>query len=214
MEEDLPATVDAVNEWAALEEDVMDSVSLSEATEWFHSPVNHQTNVNAFALNDDQSEGKLIGFLSTMQNPGDDRAWCWIRVHPDYRNHGLGTSLFAECIRRAKKLGATSIHFDPSRNATLLIDFLQRRGYTIERYFWDMRLEADRPSEAATLPPGFTLRTFVPDQDEALTHTRAQRYLRRSLWLCSTDRGRVYLLILKRLGSVPTASSSRSMVTK
>lgn len=171
-ENDLPAYVAALNEWAALE-DVLDTASLSEATEWFHSPLNHQTNVNAFVLNDDQSEGKLIGFVSIMQNPGDDRAWCSMHVHPDYRNHGLGTALFAECLRRAEASGATRIHFDPSRNATLLIEFLQRRGYTIERYFWDMRLEADHPTETATLPDGFTLRTFVRGQDEALlTHVR------------------------------------------
>jgi mycothiol synthase len=171
-ENDLPAFVDAVNEWAA-REDVLDTTTLSETIEWFHSPLNYEVNVPAFALNDDGSEGKLIGLVSLMQNPGDDRAWCWLHVHPDYRNHGLGNALFAECLRRAEESGVQSIFFTPSRNATLLIDFLQRRGYNMERYFWDMRLEADHPSEAATLPDGFTLRTFVPGQDEALlTHVR------------------------------------------
>jgi mycothiol synthase len=172
-EEDLPTVVDAINEWSTLEEDVIDSASLSEAEEWYHSPLNHEIIVNAFVLNDDKTEGKLVGFATISRHPDDDRAWCSMHVHPDYRNQGLGTALYGECVRRAEEAGATSIHFNPSRNATLLIDFLQRRGYTVERYFWDMRLEADHPTEAATLPAGFTLRTFVPDQDEALfTHVR------------------------------------------
>ncbi|HST04999.1 MAG TPA: GNAT family N-acetyltransferase [Chloroflexia bacterium] len=171
-EADLPTFVEAGNEWATLE-DVLDSVTLSEASEWFHSPLYHDVNVLAFALNDAGSEEKLIGVVSLTQQPGDDRAWCWLHVDPDYRLRGLGKALFAECLRRAEETGVKNILFTPSKNATLLIPFLQRRGWNIERYFWDMRLEADHPAEAATLPDGFTLRTFVRDQDEALlTHVR------------------------------------------
>jgi mycothiol synthase len=170
---DLPALVDANNEWAALEPDAVDSVSLGEAEEWHNSPINHEVNVLAFATNAAQNESKLIGLASFRKEPTDDRAWCFFHVHPDYRNHGVGAALFAECSRLAQDAGATSIHFGAGRNATLLIEFLQRRGYIVERYFWDMRLEAGHPAEPATLPAGFTLRTFVPNQDEALlTHVR------------------------------------------
>ena len=68
-------------------------------------------------LNDDQSEGKLIGFLSIMQNPGDYRAWCSMHVHPYYRNHGLGRALFAECTRRVEESALQA--FTLTRAATL-----------------------------------------------------------------------------------------------
>lgn len=171
-EGDLPALVDYLNECASLENSV-DSVSLEEHLDWYHSPSNHDRETLALLANEDGSEGRIIGELSIGIKPPDTRAWGWMHVHPNYRNNGVGSALYDSCIRQAEEANASEIHMTPNRDATLLIDFLTRRGYHLERWFWDMQLPAEQEVAPAVMPEGFTVRTFVPDQDEELlTHVR------------------------------------------
>lgn len=171
-EDDFPAYVDFLNECAVLEPAV-ESISLDEASNWFHDPNNNDHDTLAFLTNADGSEGRIVATTVLGYKPGFPHAQGWMHVHPDYRLKGLGRALYNETVRQAEEQAASALMFTPSEHATLLIDFLGRRGYEIERYFWDMQLPANQPVEANTLPEGFTIRTFVHDQDEELlTHVR------------------------------------------
>jgi mycothiol synthase len=118
-------------------------------------------------------QGRIIGYFGFGINPPDTKSWGWLHVHPAYRNHGLGSALYAEYIRQSEEAGANEQIVVPSRYATLLIEFLEKRGHVLERWFWDMQLPAEQTVELATTPEGFHMRTFVHDQDEELvTHVR------------------------------------------
>src|SRR5947209_996364 len=83
-EADLPAFVEASNEWATLE-DVVDSTSLGEMSDRLQSPMNRETITLAFALNEDGTEGKLIGSSGFEYHPEIGKAWGFkMYVHPDY----------------------------------------------------------------------------------------------------------------------------------
>jgi mycothiol synthase len=64
--------------------------------------------------------------------------------------------------------GAAALRLNPHLSSTLLIDFLTRRGFALERYFWGMRLPAAPSIPSAELPSGFTVRSYQPGQDEQL----------------------------------------------
>jgi len=169
---DIPAFIDYTNECASLEKSV-DSITLDEFMDWHHNPMNHDRETLAFLTDEDGSEGKIIGDMNIGMNPPDTRAWGWMHVHPDYRNNGVGSALYARYVQQAEEAGVSEMHITPSREATLLIDFLTRRGHHLERWFWDMQLPAEQEVDPTVMPEGFTVRTFVPDQDEELlTHVR------------------------------------------
>ncbi|HEY6276783.1 MAG TPA: mycothiol synthase [Streptosporangiaceae bacterium] len=86
-----------------------------------------------------------------------------LAVHPAYRGHGLGRAL-----ARALAAGAAGrplllwAHGDLPAAAALAAS----AGFTRQRGLWRMyRPLADPPPEPR-LPPGFSVRTFVPGQDE------------------------------------------------
>jgi mycothiol synthase len=171
-ESDIPAFIDYVNECAAREKAV-EATTLEEFLQWYRSPTNEEHETLAFLTNGDGTEGRIIGEVGTTLRPGDTRSWAWMHVHPDYRNKGVGSALYAEYMRQADQAGATQRSVNPSREATLLIEFLEKRGHKLERWFWDMQLPAEQEVEPARMPDGFVTHTFVHNQDEELlTHVR------------------------------------------
>ncbi|MEO8289118.1 MAG: GNAT family N-acetyltransferase [Chloroflexota bacterium] len=167
VESDIPAFIDHTNECARLEEAV-EAVTLEEWVEWYNSPMNADHQTLALLTNGDGSEGPIVGTMSIEVRPEDTNAWSWLHVHPDYRDNGVGSALYDEAVRLTHELGANTLHMTPSSHAKLLIDFLTRRGHQLERWFWDMQLPAGHEIASAELPAGFTMRTFVHNQDEQL----------------------------------------------
>ncbi|MFL5732964.1 MAG: GNAT family N-acetyltransferase [Chloroflexia bacterium] len=183
-ESDLPALVAFFNECDRLEH-LEEGMTLVELTEWFHNPVNKSKYLMARLANegsaelpagDNQgtgSEGGVIGCVEFELKPLHDSAEGWLQVHPHYRNAGVGRALYAEFERRATEAGVAYMRIGANSNAHLAIEFLERRGFALERYFWSMRLPTETPVGPPDLPPGITARTFVPGQDEELwTHVR------------------------------------------
>lgn len=110
----------------------------------------------------------------------------WGAVDPAYRRRGIGTALLAENERRARTLAASqdvdratvfgAWAGDGRPGATLL----DRAGYSVVRWFFDMvRPTLDELPEVA-LPPGFELRAAQPDQYPAIW--RANREAFRDHW--------------------------------
>jgi mycothiol synthase len=164
---DVHASIEYVNECSSREK-WLDTISEEEFLQWLASPMNNDHESIAFLTNEDGSEGRIIGNVSFGIHPPDTRSWGWFHVHPDYRNKGVGSALYAEYVRQADEAGATQMSLNPNREATCLIDFLEKRGHELERWFWDMQLPTDQAVEAAKMPEGFVTHTFVHDQDEEL----------------------------------------------
>ena len=166
-ESDIEATVEYINECAALETAV-ESVTLEEFLQWHNRPSNDDHETLAFILDEEGNEVRIIGDMNLSIHPPDTRCWGWLHVHPDYRNNGVGSALYAEYMRLAEEAGATEMSINPNREATLLIDFLEKRGHKLERWFWDMQLPAEQEVEPTKMPEGFITHTFMRGQDEEL----------------------------------------------
>lgn len=170
-ESDLPALTDLINEADAREP--MENVrTLAEVKEDYRWPNRDEIYTLAHASSPDGGEGKLIGYLECDKDEGSDMAWAELLVHPDYRNQGVGRALYAEFERLVLPKHPTELHFSPKQQATLLLDFLKRRGYEAERYFLRLRLPAEATVLQAQLPLGFSIRTFQPGDEQLLTDIR------------------------------------------
>ncbi len=170
-EADLPALVGFINEVDA-SEPMENARTLAEMEQDYRWPDNRGIYTLAQLVNLDGSAGKLIGYLECDKDEGSDMAWGELLTHPDYRNQGVGRALYAEFERLVLPKQPTELHFSPKQQATLLLDFLKRRGYEAERYFLRLRLDAATAVPEAELPAGFTIRTFQPGDEQLLTDIR------------------------------------------
>jgi mycothiol synthase len=166
-DEEIPEFVDFWNEIDRLEA-LDDGISLGEFKEWHNSPANDESYMIARLGTDGEPPGRIIGLSNFEMRHGDNRAWGWLHVHPNYRLAGVGTGLYNDFVRRAEEAHATIMYVGSNAKCNLLVEFLERRGHTLDRYFWTMRLPAEQAVDEPSLPEGFTVRTFVPGQDEAL----------------------------------------------
>ena len=165
-EEEIPDLVAHFNELVE-REPIEDGTTVEEFTDWYHNPMNRDLYYIARLQGESGSEGRVIGNMSFAHHE-DGKAWGWFYVHPDYRLNGVGTDLYYRFVELAREAGAATMHITPNSQATLLLEFLEKRGFSLDRYFWEMRLPADQAVEAPAMPEGFTVRTFVPGQDEPL----------------------------------------------
>ncbi len=167
-ETDLPALADFINNLEAREPRYHGN-SVAELTRQFHQPqMRHTTWYVAQLRNADGSVGAVIGNADFSKRDEGHTAWGELNVHPDYRIHGVGRTLYIKIMGRARISGATAFRLNPHLNSTLLIDYLVRRGFVQERYFWGMRLPAAQLVEQPPLPSGFSVRSYQPGQDELL----------------------------------------------
>ena len=170
-ERDLPAVVEFYNgnEQREPTSDEYEPTTLKDMQHWWNDPRSKDNKWWVVRLlNQDGSEGEIIGQLEFERHSGEDNAWGGFFVHRDYRDHGLGTRLYDMIEGMAQEQGVSKLYSDGSPVYKLKMDFLQQRGFAFDRYFWRMRLPADQPIPAPQLPEGYTVRTFVPGQDEEL----------------------------------------------
>ncbi len=145
------------------------STSLADYTEWFSSPSSLEyTRWQANRVNSNGSEEAIIGRASVRQPTDGGFSFGAVEVHPDYRNRGVGRALYELVERQAREWGAKTLLIESNQRHTLLRQFLERRGFEFDRYSWEMLLPANHPVAAAEWPDGFSVRTFVPGQDEKL----------------------------------------------
>ncbi len=149
--------------------DEYEPTTLKEMQQWWNDPRSKDNKWWVVRrLNPNGDEAEIIGQMEFERHPGEDSAWGGFFVHRDYRNHGLGTRLYNIVEQMVGAEDVATLYSDSSPLYKLKLDFLQRRGFSFDRYFWRMRLPADQPIAAPQLPEGYTVRTFVPGQDEEL----------------------------------------------
>ncbi len=142
--------------------------SLSQLQEWWANP-HREKNIWLLVhlVATDDSEGELIGDLEfePQEKPGEQTAWTNLQVHPDYRNVGVGSYLYNMVMQLAAAASCTAIYMGGNAAYKLKQQFLERRGFALDRYFWQMRLPGGLAVEPPTLPAGYTVRTYQPEQD-------------------------------------------------
>lgn len=119
-----------------------------------------------FAEEESARDAVLAGF-AVLVTTGDD-AVLEMAVHPGYRNIGVGLRLAGEL--QASRGTLDGIQAWSHGDAAAAEDLAAQFGFTRVRELWRMRLSkpsAVSPVDGGALPDGYTLRTFVPGQDEA-----------------------------------------------
>ncbi len=146
-----------------------ESDSFDDYMEWFSSPfAQSYTRWQAHLVNPAGGEGRMIARAAVGPSNQEGSTHGVVEVHPDYRGRGLGSKLYDLVEGQARAQGTNTLMIESNQRHTLLHEFLARRGFEFDRYIWTMLLPPDQLVPAPTWPPGITVRTFVPGQDEQL----------------------------------------------
>lgn len=104
--------------------------------------------------------GELAGYGDLHHQPGDEEAWGWVVVHPDWRRQGAGTRLATEVLDLARRRGVTWIDFATDVRLQEANAWLTRLGYEPVRTYMRLRLPPEVAVPAPVYPAGFQPRTF------------------------------------------------------
>jgi len=118
--------------------------------------------------------GQIIGYVEVWDvSELPSRISIWGRVHPQYRDQGIGTHLMNWAENRARQAiprvpddvrvsyesGCTSTHM-PSHQ------LLRDMGMSLTRHFWQMKIELTESLEVGPIPDGIVIRSMIPRQEE------------------------------------------------
>lgn len=168
-ETDLPAIVELLNTCDAVDQ-LDDNYAINDLRMEFDDPNTDQ----ARDLRLWEDNGRLIGFGQTWIN--FDRevvdGYLFFRVHPGARNAGIEEEIFAWGCDRLREAGSERgweviLRSGSHENDAARQEFLARQGMTASRYFFRMKRSLNEPIPEPQLPPGFTLRHVVGDEDVA-----------------------------------------------
>jgi mycothiol synthase len=167
-EADIAAVVNFYHELEALEPMGHD-LTLEGFTARYHEPDNrYYTRLLAQLTNEDGSEGKLVGYGFILKHDDDDSAVMRLHVLPEYRNHGLGSSIYQRLEQQARDQGASKMISEPDERANLTPSFLAKRDFIRDHATWTMRLPADHAVPEAQMLDGYTFRNFQTGDEPIL----------------------------------------------
>jgi mycothiol synthase len=108
--------------------------------------------------------GEIAGY-AYLDSPGhpDLEVSGELVIHPRYRGHGLGRALLRELIAQA---GGHQVRLWAHGDLPAAGRLARAAGFERFRALWQMRRSLRDPLDEPRLPPGTTLRTFRPGQDE------------------------------------------------
>lgn len=166
--DDLEAAVDLFNA-CAIEQIGRPTWDLNDAaTEWT-SPLLNQETDTLVVLSPD---GKLVGYVEAWDEAPHVRLFVSARVHPGSTGQGIGTFLLRWSERRAQRAipkapaGArVVIHQELLSTEAKAHQLLEANGYKPIRHALRMVIEMDTPPPEPALPPGITIRAFVPGEE-------------------------------------------------
>jgi len=107
----------------------------------------------------------LIASALVRLPPGINNADANISVHPDWRRHGLGSSLLTKVIERARLLNVSAIQIYANVRHPAAPGFLQKHGFTSQGAYTELRLSEDGHLPPVIWPYGYTMRPYSEIQD-------------------------------------------------
>ena len=102
----------------------------------------------------------LVQLRSGMNNADAN-----IVVHPDWRRHGVGSSLLAKVIDRARQLNVDAIQIYANVRHPAAAGFLQKHGFVSQGAYTELRLTEDLHLPPVIWPYGYTMRPYSEVQD-------------------------------------------------
>jgi GNAT superfamily N-acetyltransferase len=130
---------------------------------------------NSFQLETDvwlavSPANKIIGY-AFVEVTGESRMDTCVFVHPQFKNHGIGSSLLTKVEERALVLASESkgeqklMNQIPFTN-TSARNLVEARGYQFSRLYKRMKINLMEQPKQLHFPAGTAISTFKPDQDE------------------------------------------------
>ena len=109
----------------------------------------------------------IIGYHLISPEPLVGRAVVAGGALPEFRDSGILLRLLGDSIRRARRLGVGVVHVQTALDAQDDRRLLESEGFVKIKEFWQMRWEG-RELPPLRLRPGFRLKSFELDKDEAM----------------------------------------------
>ncbi|HTG47338.1 MAG TPA: GNAT family N-acetyltransferase [Actinomycetota bacterium] len=117
--------------------------------------------------------GAVVAFAGLEAVRADESVDAFIRVHPEHRDHGIGSALVAwseEATARLIEAGETSLLNSTSAADAAALRLLRDAGYERVRTFWHMKMDLPADLDAGAAPTGVTIRTAIEGRDDADVH--------------------------------------------
>ncbi|GAG77488.1 unnamed protein product, partial [marine sediment metagenome] len=109
--------------------------------------------------------GKLVGYLSVILEPGIQRALLECMVHPRHRRKGLATKLFSSSMQRAKESGVRTAQISVLENNSAAKSLLIKLEYQFIRNFFEMKLDINNTRLPAARQGPTTSRMLRPGEE-------------------------------------------------
>jgi mycothiol synthase len=118
---------------------------------------------------------EIIGY-GFVEVTGANRMDTCVFVHPQFKNHGIGSLLLEKVEARAHVLaegkeGKQKLMNQLSFTNTDARKLVEDRGYQFSRLYERMKIELEGQPNQQRLPEGMTLQPFQPDYDEEALFT-------------------------------------------
>lgn len=161
--DDLDAVVDLSNDVALADTGMAETTRSERFTEWTLPEFDLATDARLVLAPD----GRLAGYVELWDEKPHVRHYLRGRVHPDYRERGLGGSLDKAPPRARVSLHTSAPHQNKTAGA-----LFRSRGFEPARCFYRMLIEMapGAPPPEAAPPDGVALRPFVLGMDDRATH--------------------------------------------
>jgi mycothiol synthase len=113
---------------------------------------------------------KIVGY-AFLELTGESRMDTCVFVHPQFKNHGIGSSLLTKVEERALVLASESegeqrlMNQIPFTNASAR-NLVEARDYQFSRLYKRMKINLTEQPKQLNFPAGMVISSFIPDQHE------------------------------------------------
>jgi mycothiol synthase len=137
---------------------------------WLDPDFNLATDAWLVTTEDD----KVVAYGETGQRE-HAKIFSWVRVHPDYRSHGLEQYLIhlsearaRQHIAQAAPHARVTISNGTSHNNQTYARIIEQEGYTYRRSYWRMEIDMKEAPPVPEWPEGITVRMMHPGEERAV----------------------------------------------
>jgi mycothiol synthase len=113
--------------------------------------------------------------------PGSGPAEANVLVHPNWRQHGIGTTLLSKVLNRSRQLDANAVQIYANVRHSVAPSFLEKHGFVAQGAYTELRLTEDVRLPPVIWPYGYTMRPYAEVQDLSIL-TQAMNLCYIPLW--------------------------------